>query len=281
MEIEWKPAYGYEGWYNISNLGQIKRIKPAKGVVVGTAVRSYQRSPTGVVRACLSKDRQQVWVRVADLVFESFIARLDYGQFISFRDENPSNVCLDNLYVSSANDSLPGEEWKVMYKNNSYAVSSLSRVRVTKLVSKKSCVGAIIKSTPGRHGYLSVHLWQDGKRIKKLVHRIVAETFIGPAPSKKHEVRHLDGNNQNNIPTNLAWGSKKDNAEDKIRHGRQPRGAYSVRSKLSWDDAEFIRTQPTYKGLYAFLWSQYPYVSRSTFDKIRSCKTYKKEWESC
>jgi hypothetical protein len=28
---EWKPVVGYEGWYEVSNLGRVKRVMPGKG----------------------------------------------------------------------------------------------------------------------------------------------------------------------------------------------------------------------------------------------------------
>jgi len=37
------------------------------------------------------------------------------------------------------------------------------------------------------------------------VHRIVATAFHGEAPSKTHEVDHIDTNQRNNRPENLRW----------------------------------------------------------------------------
>lgn len=73
-------------------------------------------------------------------------------------------------------------------------------------------------------GYPSVRITVDGKRKRISVHRLIAATFLPPRPSDAHEVRHLDGNKLNSAVANLAWGTKKDNADDREQHGRTSRG---------------------------------------------------------
>lgn len=77
---------------------------------------------------------------------------------------------------------------------------------------------------PNSHGYLRVRLMINGKRKSVFVHKCVAEAFLEPRPSPLHEVRHLDGNKLNNNIGNLAWGTRKDNADDRARHGRTSNG---------------------------------------------------------
>lgn len=69
-------------------------------------------------------------------------------------------------------------------------------------------------------GYLYTNL-RDGRGggRKVAVHTLVAEAFLGEKPSPKHCVRHLDGNPKNNNSSNLAWGTYKQNEDDKHRHG--------------------------------------------------------------
>lgn len=77
---------------------------------------------------------------------------------------------------------------------------------------------------PHKDGYLSVRLVINGKRKRFLVHRLVAHAFLPPCPSPLHEVRHLDGDKLNNAASNLAWGTRKENAYDREMHGRTSRG---------------------------------------------------------
>lgn len=75
----------------------------------------------------------------------------------------------------------------------------------------------------------------DGKRKKLKVHKLVCRAFHGEKPSIEHEVRHLDGDTMNNHADNLAWGTRSENAKDRVRHGRQ--------HYPNWGDAEFRKSQ--------------------------------------
>jgi len=55
-------------------------------------------------------------------------------------------------------------------------------------------------------GYLYVMLTDaDGHRQEHAVHILVAETFLGFAPSPEHRVVHKNGNRTDNAVTNLEW----------------------------------------------------------------------------
>jgi len=62
-----------------------------------------------------------------------------------------------------------------------------------------------------------------GRRKTVPVHRLVCLAFHGPAPKGKNLVRHLDGDNKNNTPGNLAWGTHQENMHDKRGHGTNSR----------------------------------------------------------
>jgi hypothetical protein len=67
-------------------------------------------------------------------------------------------------------------------------------------------------------GYWRLSVWLNGKAHHKGVHQLVALAFIGPRPDG-HEVRHLDGNGTNTVPTNLEYATPSVNQADKVRHG--------------------------------------------------------------
>jgi hypothetical protein len=75
----------------------------------------------------------------------------------------------------------------------------------------------VLKPSVSRKGYLVVHL----RRKRRQIHRIVAETLIGPCPSGQ-QVRHLDGNPANCDVSNLEYGTPSENVLDTVRHGRHP-----------------------------------------------------------
>lgn len=90
-----------------------------------------------------------------------------------------------------------------------------------------------------KSGYLGVWIQQKNKRPKyKMVHSLVAAAFLPPRPSKKHLVRHLNGDPHDNRACNLAWGTAKDNAADRVLHN----ASYG---KLSQEDKEAIKFNVT------------------------------------
>lgn len=85
-----------------------------------------------------------------------------------------------------------------------------------------------LSSVNGRDGYLWVQIRRSGRNAKVCIHRAVATAYlVKPAGT---EVRHLDGNNHNNALSNLRWGTRKENADDRERHGRT---AYGERNGYS------------------------------------------------
>jgi hypothetical protein len=110
------------------------------------------------------------------------------------------------------------EQWKpVVGTNGRYFVSNQGRIRS----HTKSKEGKIILGHTLASGYRAVGITpkSGGASTTRLLHRLVVETFIGPPPSKAHtDVRHLDGNKQNNKLSNLAWGTRSENMQDVVAH---------------------------------------------------------------
>ncbi len=88
-----------------------------------------------------------------------------------------------------------------------------------------------------RHGLSN----ENGVRKNFFVHRLLAITFISPPPFAKAQVRHADGNPQNNALENLSWGTSAQNAQDKVRHGRSTYGEKNCKAKLTAADVRNIR----------------------------------------
>jgi len=128
------------------------------------------------------------------------------------------------------------------------------------------------------HGqtYLCVSLSKAGKKFKQKVHRLILFAFIGPCPPG-YVTRHLDGDGSNNRLDNLTWGTVKENAQDKKRHGISggefKRGHQHNRAKLNDHQVRRIRR------LYANGWTQEYLaskfiISRGHISKIVNRKTW-------
>jgi hypothetical protein len=110
-----------------------------------------------------------------------------------------------------------------------YEVSDVGRVRSVDRVltyadgRRRRYPECILRPAPGSHGYLSVVLCRDGKQRSHCVHALVALAFVGPRPDgpEGDEIRHRDGDHLNNRPGNLAYGTRRENADDAVQHGTQ------------------------------------------------------------
>lgn len=94
------------------------------------------------------------------------------------------------------------EIWKDIEGYEGYQVSNEGRVK--SLNYKRTKQEKILKGNNIGLGYFQVKLYKDGKYEMKLVHRLVAETFL-ENPNHYDQVNHKDENKENNCVDNLEW----------------------------------------------------------------------------
>lgn len=95
-------------------------------------------------------------------------------------------------------EALSGEKWKPIKGFDGYFISSFGRV----WSNKQKC--RFLGTYPDGCGYYHVRLYINGKQFDKLVHRLVAETFV-KNPNEYKEVNHKDEDKCNNRADNLEW----------------------------------------------------------------------------
>ena len=96
-----------------------------------------------------------------------------------------------------------------------YAVSNLGNVKRHTTEAKNGTGNYyrkehLLKQRKNNKGYFSVDLYKNNVRHQCLVHRLVAEQFIGN-PNNYPCVNHKDENNANNSADNLEWCTQKYN----------------------------------------------------------------------
>lgn len=111
------------------------------------------------------------------------------------------------------------EEWRPIDGFPNHEVSDLGRIRSVKsgLILKMQLRVKNGSANPNSE-YLIVELSQNGRRYRKIVHRLVAAAFL-PKIAGKPLVNHKDANKWNNRVDNLEWVNHKENAEHAIFMG--------------------------------------------------------------
>lgn len=103
IEEEWRDIKGYEGLYQVSNLGRVRSLdrytksrwgtqKLEKGIIMKL---SYDRDGYQII--CLRRDAKNSRFRVHRLVAEAFIDNPYNYPLINHKDENKANNCVNNL----------------------------------------------------------------------------------------------------------------------------------------------------------------------------------------
>ena len=158
------------------------------------------------------------------------------------------------------------EQWKVVEEFPDYEVSNLGRIRS----NKDRTSPRILSLNRRRTGHLCVSMSHRGVRERRSVHRIVATAWVGP-PQTGQVTRHLDGNPANNVSTNLAWGTYKENQEDSRQHGTLSIGSRNGKAKITEEIASLIKTSNKATVLLAKELG----LARWAVQRIRSGRTWK------
>lgn len=98
------------------------------------------------------------------------------------------------------------------------------------------------KTTKLKHKvkYHVVGTYTNKKLRNHYIHRLVLLAFVGKCPIGM-ESRHIDGNPDNNKLSNLSWGTKKQNGEDRVKHKTTQTGEKNSEAKITDKDALEIR----------------------------------------
>lgn len=146
MEI-WKDVVGYEGKYQVSNLGRVKSLnynRTGKEQILKTQTNRY-----GYLYVCLGSNHNKV--RIHRLVAEAFIPNPYNLPEVNHKDLNRANNVVDNL------------EWATREYNIDYSHSTP--------VEQLTMEGTVVKNWKSireadRHGFVRSAVWEccKGKR---------------------------------------------------------------------------------------------------------------------
>ena len=106
------------------------------------------------------------------------------------------------------------EYWRTIPSFPVYSASNLGRIR-------NDGTGRILRVYANTRGYLCLTLRRDNKQVPQMVHRLVAEAFLGGLHPGL-DVNHIDGDKTNNCIENLEWCTREENVRHAVHNGLRP-----------------------------------------------------------
>jgi len=96
MNETWLPVIGYEGFYDISNRGRVRRVRGGMGAVAGRILSPFL-TPNGYRSILLWQNNRSKHHFVHRLVAMAFLGMPREGQVANHKDANKTNNAPENL----------------------------------------------------------------------------------------------------------------------------------------------------------------------------------------
>jgi len=126
----WRDIAGYEGLYQVSNMGRVKSLeriitrKNGKKQTIRERILKPRATPDGYLQLHLNKSGKRKFFFVHRLVCEAF-------------HKNPKNKpCVNHIDENKANNTASNLEWCTYEENNNHGTHN---TRVAKALSKSVC----------------------------------------------------------------------------------------------------------------------------------------------
>lgn len=133
--------------------------------------------------------------------------------------------------------------------------------------------------------YLNIILCNEDGQFTKSIHRLVAEYFVS-GYFEGAVVNHIDGNNRNNVASNLEWTTVKDN----IHKSYKTSGVSAKRNYKKWSlidpNGELVGVFTSHSDMENFVTKNHLNASPTQLTKKRSSRGYRiiieeKQIENC
>lgn len=121
MKEEWRDITGFEGLYQVSNLGRVRSLPKTGSGGHNGIILSQNKDKDGYLLVHLYINRKRISCKVHRLVAKAFIPNPNNLAQINHKDEIKDNNCFTNL------------EWCSSSYNNSYGKGKINRANSKKV----------------------------------------------------------------------------------------------------------------------------------------------------
>jgi hypothetical protein len=142
-------------------------------------------------------------------------------------------------------------------------------------VARKFERGTFNPLKPGKHstGYLQQHIMMnDGRRVTRTIHSLVAQAFIGPRPDPAMVINHKNGVKTDNRAENLEYITRSENTKHGIKLGVRK---YSKKPPKGADHHKAVLTDNIVKIIYecqSLSWNQLAHTFQIGIETVRKIK---------
>lgn len=158
MEEIWKPIKGYEGLYEVSNLGRVKSLK--RFYHTREQILKNKLTENGYYRTELSKNGKRKLIGTHRIVAQTFIPNDMNKEEVNHKDGNKLNNCVDNLEWCSHSENTI-HAYKLGLKKPCCAITNKKRIRCIDLDIEKESLHE-----------MQLYLYENGYTNSKTVDRL-------------------------------------------------------------------------------------------------------------
>ena len=170
-EEEWRLIAGFEGFYEVSNLGRVRRVMQSSGTKAGRIRRPQYRNPLGYPCVVLYRSQKARCCFLHHLVAGAFIGPRPLGKEINHKDGNKRNPNVMNLeYVSPSQNRKHAVDTGLLYvpperraRGQKIGVSKLDPGQIEAIL-KEHAEGVYVVTLARRYGVSRQTIWKITSR---------------------------------------------------------------------------------------------------------------------
>lgn len=150
--MEWKEIKGYEGLYEVSDIGEVRSL-PRQGTK-GRILKQHERK--GYLRVGLTKDHKTTWCSVNRLVAEAFIPNPDNLEQVDHINSNRLDNRAENLQWLTRQDNVIkacGKKIRCIETGKVYNTTAEALVELGKPKNHSSITAALKGRQKSAFGY--------------------------------------------------------------------------------------------------------------------------------